>query len=90
MPDPPSGGTATPRHRIMHSVTSSDLSLPARTLLAQEGASDAASGVDQVIEAVVGPIATLLSAIVFFEIPMFGGVPVIVLWLMAAAVFITV
>ena len=90
MPDPPSGGTATPRHRIMHSVTSSDLSLPARTLLAQEGASDAASGVDQVIEAVVGPIANLLSAIVFFEIPVFGGVPVIVLWLMAAAVFITV
>src|SRR5699024_1841867 len=73
-----------------HPVTSSDVSLPARTLLAQEGASDAVSGVGQVIEAVVGPIATLLSAIVFFEIPVFGGVPVIVLWLIDAAGFITV
>ncbi|MGO1654510.1 MAG: alanine/glycine:cation symporter family protein [Brevibacterium yomogidense] len=52
-------------------------------------AEEAVGGFDAAVEAVFGPIATILSAIVFFEIPVFGGVPVIVLWLMAAAVFIT-
>lgn len=45
---------------------------------------------DQVIESVVGPVADVLSAIVFAEIPIFGGIPLIVLWLMAAAIFLTV
>ncbi|GAA4510344.1 alanine/glycine:cation symporter family protein [Brevibacterium yomogidense] len=53
-------------------------------------AAEPVGGLDGAIEAVFGPIADLLSAIVFFEIPVFGGIPVIVLWLMAAAVFITV
>ncbi|WP_369801463.1 alanine/glycine:cation symporter family protein [Brachybacterium sp. UMB0905] len=46
--------------------------------------------IDQMIESVVGPVADVLSAIVFYELPIFGGVPVIVLWLMAAALFLTV
>lgn len=48
------------------------------------------NNIDQLIESVVGPIANVLSAIVFFEIPIFGGIPIIVLWLMIAAVFLTV
>lgn len=45
--------------------------------------------IDQTIEAIVGPIANVLDAIVFAEIPIFGGIPLIVIWLMAAAVFLT-
>lgn len=48
------------------------------------------SGIDQFIESVFAPVAAILSAIVFVEIPIFGGVPVVVLWLMAAAIFFTV
>lgn len=48
------------------------------------------NGIDAAIESILGPLASRLSAVVFFEIPIFGGVPVIVLWLMAAAVFLTV
>lgn len=44
---------------------------------------------DQLIESVVGPIAHALDAIVFAEIPLAGGIPLIVIWLMAAAVFLT-
>ena len=47
-------------------------------------------GIDAVIQSLFGPISDTLSAIVFFEIPIFGGVPIIVLWLMAAAIFLTV
>lgn len=39
---------------------------------------------------IFGPIATILSAVVFYEAPIFGGVPIIVVWLMAAAIFLTV
>lgn len=46
--------------------------------------------VDELIERIVGPVADVLSAIVFFELPLFGGIPVIVIWLMAAALFLTV
>ena len=46
--------------------------------------------IDPIIQAVFGPVAEVLAAIVFIEIPVFGGVPVIVLWLMAAAIFMTV
>lgn len=74
----------------MEPAQTHDVALTAVRTLAQGGAESPASGLDQLIEAVVGPIASVLSAIVFFEIPVFGGVPVIVLWLMAAAIFITV
>ncbi len=48
------------------------------------------SGIDAFVESVFGPIATWLSNVVFFEAPIFGGVPIIVVWLMAAAIFLTV
>ncbi|WP_246955528.1 amino acid carrier protein [Brachybacterium sp. Marseille-Q7125] len=48
------------------------------------------SGLDAAIEAVFAPIAGVLSAIVFFELPIFGGIPVVVIWLAASAVFFTV
>ena len=48
------------------------------------------TGFDALVERYFGPIATWLSSVVFFEVPVFGGVPVIVVWLMAAAVFLTV
>lgn len=46
--------------------------------------------IDAAIEKVVGPIATVLSTVVFYEVPIWGGIPIIVVWLMAAAMFLTV
>lgn len=48
------------------------------------------SSIDSVIEAVFAPLSAVLSSIIFVELPIFGGVPVVVLWLMLAAVFFTV
>lgn len=48
------------------------------------------TGFDAAIEKYFGPIANWLSSVVFFEVPVFGGVPIIVVWLMAAAIFLTV
>ena len=48
------------------------------------------NGLDAAIEAFFAPIANVLSAIVFFELPIFGGIPVVVIWLMVAAIFFTV
>ena len=51
----------------------------------------AASGVDQAIESFFGPIAQAFSNFVFFELNIGGlGIPLIVVWLMAAAVFLTI
>lgn len=51
----------------------------------------AASGIDQAIESFIGPIAQAFSNVVFFELSVGGvGIPLIVVWLMAAAVFLTV
>ena len=50
-----------------------------------------ASGFDQAVENAFAPIADVLSAIVFFGIPIGDTeLPLIVVWLMAAAVFLTV
>jgi AGCS family alanine or glycine:cation symporter len=51
-----------------------------------------AGGVDGAIDTYFGPVADALSAVVFYELPLPGGfgLPLIVLWLMVAAVFITV
>ena len=46
---------------------------------------------DSAIEGAVAPLAEALAALVFFEIPLFGGQwPFVVLWLVAGAVFFTV
>ena len=45
---------------------------------------------DEKINQALGPLADGLSRVIFFEVPLFGyGTPVIILWLMAAAVFFT-
>lgn len=46
---------------------------------------------DERIDGIFAPIADTLSAIVFFEIPLGDtGIPVVILWLMIAGVFLTV
>lgn len=56
------------------------------------GAADqSGSSVDQFIDGLFAPFAEWLSFIVFFEIPLFGvGLPLIVVWLMVGAIFLTV
>ena len=51
----------------------------------------AQAGIDDAINSATAPIATLIGQIVFFKIPVFGAqLPVVVLWLVAGAVFFTV
>lgn len=48
------------------------------------------AGIDATINSATAPIATLVGQIVFFKIPVFGTqLPVVVLWLVAGAVFFT-
>jgi len=52
--------------------------------------SAAQAGIDEAINSATAPIATLVGQIVFFKIPVFGAqLPVVVLWLVAGAVFFT-
>ncbi len=54
-------------------------------------ASASAGGIDQVLDGLVRPAADALAAIVFWTIPIGGaGVPLVVAWLVAGAVFFTV
>ena len=56
--------------------------------LAQDTA--APPGIDDRINAAIGPIADTLSSIIFFSLPVAGAqVPLIVVWLIAAALFFT-
>ncbi len=49
------------------------------------------AGIDETINSATAPIATLIGQIVFFKITLFGAqLPVVVLWLVAGAVFFTV
>ena len=53
-------------------------------------ATNAHAGIDDAINSATAPIATLIGQIVFFKIPVFGAqLPVVVLWLVAGAVFFT-
>ena len=48
------------------------------------------AGIDEVINAATAPIATMVGNIVFFKISLFGvQLPLVVLWLVAGAVFFT-
>ncbi|PID62053.1 MAG: alanine glycine permease [Gammaproteobacteria bacterium] len=50
-----------------------------------------AEGIDAAINAATQPIAEMIGSIVFFKIPFFGAqLPLVVLWLVAGAVFFTV
>lgn len=49
-----------------------------------------AAGIDETINTMVQPITDIVAAIVFFKIPLFGAqLPLVVLWLVAGAVFFT-
>lgn len=48
------------------------------------------SSIDSLIESIFGPIADVVAGAVFFEIPVFGGLPIILVWLMAGAIYLTV
>ncbi|SDL96466.1 alanine or glycine:cation symporter, AGCS family [Modicisalibacter muralis] len=53
-------------------------------------ASTAHAGIDQSVEALVAPIADTVSSLIFFSVPLFGTeLPLVVLWLVAGAVFST-
>ena len=48
------------------------------------------AGIDETINAATAPIAEVIKQIVFFNIPIFGAeLPMVVLWLVASAVFFT-
>lgn len=48
------------------------------------------AGIDETINNITKPIAILIGQIVFFKIPIFGAqLPVVVLWLVAGAVYFT-
>ncbi len=52
--------------------------------------SPAYAGIDDTINSITAPIATLVGQLVFFKIPLFGAqLPVVVLWLVVGAVFFT-
>lgn len=61
-------------------------------VLAESADAAEKSGVDQFLDKVFAPFAQVLSDIVFFALPLPGGaeLPLIVVWLMAAAIFLTV
>ena len=49
------------------------------------------AGIDDSINAITAPVATLVGQIVFFKIPVFGAqLPLVVLWLVLGAVFFTI
>ena len=49
-----------------------------------------AAGIDETINALTAPIATVIGQIVFFKVPVFGAqLPLVVLWLVVGAVFFT-
>ncbi|MCU9849793.1 alanine:cation symporter family protein [Defluviimonas sp. WL0024] len=49
-----------------------------------------AAGIDETINNLTAPLATLIGQIVFFKVTLFGaGLPLVVLWLVAGAVFFT-
>ena len=50
----------------------------------------ASMGIDEVINTAVQPLTTVISAVIFFKVPLFGAdFPLVVLWLVAGAIFST-
>ena len=50
----------------------------------------ALAGIDETINSITAPIAVWVGAVVFFKIPLFGAqLPLVVLWLIAGAIFFT-
>ena len=70
------------------SVTRASLSMFLLGLSAAAPAS--AAGIDETINTLTAPIAATVGEIVFFKVPFFGAeLPLVVLWLVAGAVFFT-
>ena len=65
---------------------------PSIDVLAESADAAEKAGIDQFLDKVFAPFAQVLSDIVFFALPLPGGaeLPLIVVWLMAAAIFLTV
>ena len=66
--------------------------VPACLAMLAPGAASADQGLDGLIDRAVTPLSDALSALIFYEIPLpmvEQGLPFIVLWLLAAAVFFT-
>jgi len=54
-------------------------------------ASHASAGIDETLSQVMTPISEAMASVVFFSIPLFGTeLPLVVAWLVAAAVFFTI
>lgn len=70
----------------------SEIPLPPSPAAALAKGSDAADpGIDQAIDQAFAPIATFVSEIVFFSLPIAGAeIPLIVVWLIAVATYFTV
>jgi len=48
------------------------------------------AGIDETINGITAPIAIWVGSVVFFKIPVFGAqLPLVVLWLIAGAIFFT-
>lgn len=59
-------------------------------LLAALASPSMAQGIDETINTITAPIASIIGQIVFFKIPVFGAqLPLVVLWLVIGAVFFT-
>ena len=60
-------------------------------LLALPELAHAAQGIDEFINNAVAPLTSLVSAVIFFSVPIFGAeMPLVVLWLIGGAVFFTI
>ncbi|MEH6559252.1 MAG: alanine/glycine:cation symporter family protein [Oceanicoccus sp.] len=59
-------------------------------LTCSSGQVSASSGIDELINTAVQPLTAVVSSIIFFKVPLFGAnLPLVVLWLVAGAIFST-
>lgn len=55
------------------------------------GVAQAAEGIDDLINNAVAPLTAFVSKVIFYSVPVFGAdLPLVVLWLIAGAVFFTI
>ncbi|MCZ6831295.1 MAG: amino acid carrier protein [Gammaproteobacteria bacterium] len=51
---------------------------------------DAPKGIDEFVNAAIQPLTVVISSVIFFKVPLFGAqLPLVVVWLVAGAVFFT-
>jgi AGCS family alanine or glycine:cation symporter len=77
-------------YRMLAGLAAASLAVTPALAQAPEPAPPPA-GLDQTINALITPVADALSAVIFFSVPVAGAeLPLIVVWLIAAATFFTV